>query len=101
MVPVGSSRCPHCASPALLDAPVPFGLASRQACARPLFYLTLGDKLTFFRHVDAPFARRLFDGLPHSRLVPPNRVLDGLNLDSLDMVELIVDLQTALDAAAA
>jgi hypothetical protein len=94
MPPVGSPHCPHCAAPITPDTPMPFGLATCPACARPLFFLTLRGDLAFFRHADAQLVRQLFDALPDAHPLPKD-----LALDSLDTVELIVEFELALAEA--
>lgn len=73
---------------------MPFGTIACPACGRPLWFLTVGESLAFFRHADAPFVHKLFAAVPHHQRVPA-----ALGLDSIDVLEMVAAFEAALDEA--
>ncbi len=94
MAVVGSERCPHCDGTIVPEIAVPFGEATCASCGQPVWFLTVEGSLVFFRYCDAAFVRELFEAIPEQQ-----RFAERLGLDSLDVVELLVDFEEALARA--
>ena len=92
--------CPACGESALADLGLQFGDMNCTNCGRRLFFIKVGRMAKFFAY---PQAKGLREGLiaavarvlniNESKITPETSFVDDLGADSLDMVELIMELE--------
>ena len=92
--PEGSpGTCPVCGTAVVVEPSRPFGDAPCTACGTLLWFAAVGHEPRFFDSGDAELAARVAERLG----VDPEALLNGrweeLGIDSLDVVELILDLE--------
>jgi acyl carrier protein len=56
--------------------------------------VTVEGERKFFAYAEAKFVRQLFDAIPDHQLLPT-----GLDMDSLDVVELVMKFEEELERA--
>jgi len=94
------NRCPVCGSQVRIEPSGPFGDAPCPDCGTLLWFVAVGSETRFFESTDK--LDRMLDRMIAERFgVCPDDVRGGrwrqLGIDSLDVVELIMELEEALD----
>ncbi|MEM9660399.1 MAG: phosphopantetheine-binding protein [Planctomycetota bacterium] len=99
------NRCPVCLASIVIEPSSVFGDAVCPRCGSLLWFLNLPTEARVFERSDSDEVRNRVAAIVARQLgVDPRRVeenealLNGLGADSLDVVELVMDLEEELDS---
>ena len=94
------NRCPVCASEVVVEPSLFFGDAPCPSCGTLLWFLHFSDQARFYEPEEAASVRkRVIEflcgqlGVSEADLLRDQTQLNNLELDSLDIVELIMELE--------
>jgi acyl carrier protein len=102
-----ANQCPACAADLKLHLTAPLGDVSCPHCGHSLWYVSLRSSTRFFRPDDANTVQeRLTDivaqqlGVDRSRVRADWTTLSELGADSLEVIEILIQLEEQFDEAA-
>lgn len=87
------NRCPVCGHSFCLEPSKPFGDAPCPACGTLLWFVARGESLRFFDPEASGLAELVADRLGLSPDLVRSGRLDEAGIDSLDLVELMMELE--------
>ena len=98
-----SNSCPHCENELAAEANTLFGDTQCPACDKKLWYLSAANEARFFdyemsadhRNTTYSFVAERFE-VDVSRLQDNPKILDELDIDSLEALEMLMDLEEEL-----
>lgn len=104
-----SARCPLCRAEVRVEPSVLFGDATCPRCGSLLWIVTLtGERVVYERAASRSLRERAIDVIAQQLNVPREKIaaqgdtirfVNDLGADSLDMVELVMELEAEFDAA--
>ena len=99
------NRCPVCGADIVIEPSLPSGDAPCPECGHLLWFLNVGGAVCFYGKGEISALRRRVGELvvefvarrAKARVAGPSDALDDLGLDSLDLVELVMELEEEFD----
>jgi acyl carrier protein len=99
------NRCPLCGADIFIEPSLPSGDAPCPECGHLLWFLNVGGAVCFYGKGEISELQRRVGGLiiefvgrrAKVRVAGPSDALDDLGLDSLDVVELVMELEEEFD----